>query len=467
MASPLTITIGGTEWDVFTQESVEFTNTMGLTIPTLSATIYDKGSALAVPGMAQDVIVTDTVTGDRLWGGLLSLCTGRTEGISRYWDIQAQGYGILLNKTMCYASFGPGFTYTTGGTTYKGDLAILKHLFEKDIYGQNGAGSSSEIVVDPTYCQQGINALSSLSFMFSYLQEAVSLLANYVGFNFFVDPYKNLWYYSLPTSTAPYSLSSPDEGSSWQGLSVVNYRNLKWKRDFTRAANNFLVVGTAAPSFTQTMIIAGDGVSKTISVKVISENYPIGAPAGQTTILVSVNTNTDVDPTWTPQTVGLVGIDNLSSFDCLFDSVNQTLIFNTAPPNFTNAIKIWYVFTYVAGQPYPDLASISTYSRTFSQRQIASDANSTVAMQTLISHLDRQFSTPLEILTMSVADTDFPGGTTTRFSVGQAVPFHNGVLSITNIIGSVPQYFIHQIKTTVLGGTNRNYDLELRSFVLE
>ncbi len=460
MAAPLTIEIGGTPWVTLTQQDLEFTNTLGTTLPTLIATIYDANSGLAIPQMAQDVLVTETVTGKKLWGGILSYCTGRTEGISRYWDIQAQGYAVLLQKTLVFNSFGPGFTYLKSGVTYTGDLAVLMALFETSIYGENGANSTaSEIKVSPTYCQQGAILLSSLNFIFQYLGEAVNLLTNYVGFDSYVDADKYLHYYYLPGNTAPFALSSPDK-TTLSGLTCVQYRNLRWKRDASRLSNNFVVVGGNAPTFTQDRILSNNGVKTVISTNVIGQNYPIGAPPGSSTILVSVNTGTNASPVWTPQTVGIMNTDPLSSKDCLFDVTNQTLTFNTAPPNFANSVKIWFVFTYAAGQPYPNAVSIATYGQVFSQRLIASDANSAVTMQALLTHMDQQYSEPLEILTLSLADTDFPAGNTTRFEVGQYVPFHNQVLNITS------SYYIHSIKTTVLGGAIREYSVELRSFTI-
>jgi hypothetical protein len=220
--------------------------------------------------------------------------------------------------------------------------------------------------------------------------------------------------------------------------------------------NNFIVYGSSLTSDAQTKYIVGNGVLKIFSTIPLSGNYPILQPPGSSSVLIWINTGTDVSPVWLPQSVGTLNVD--TGKDVLVDYTGQTLTFAVAPPNLTKAIKIQYAFMYSGGQPYPDLVSQSKYGRVLSQRLTASDANSAANMQTLINHLDQQFSQPLEVITLNVSDDMFPNNN--RFDVGQYVPFHNQKLNISG------NYYIHSITTNLLGGQIRSYGLDLRSYTL-
>jgi hypothetical protein len=470
MSAPLTVTINGVQYDPWTPAEFTYTNSMGQTIPTMSGTLYDKGGTLPIPPMAADMIVRDA-TGAPVWGGLLSMRTGRTEGNNRYWDIHGQGYALLLQKTLVYGSYGVAYTYTNQfGQLLAGDLAIIANLFEQCIVGPGGTQSTpSEIMVNANYCQQGTTSLSTVDFLYAYQQEVIQYFCNLVGFGYYVDPLKIIHYYYLPMNLAPFSLASTDV-TSVSGRAAVPYHNLRWKEDATRLQNNFLVFGTTVTSNTQPpFYLAGDGVSATINTTPVGTNYPISGAPGTYTLPVWLNTGTQAAPVWTQLVSGVKGVDTLGQYSggaggvvqVLFDGANQQLIFQTAPPAFTNAVKIVYVFTYQGGQPFPDIPSQTTYNRVFSQRLIASDANSAAAMTSLVNHLDQQFANPLEVLTCNVVDTEFPSGNSNRFLVGQWLPFWNKTLGINS------GYYIHSITTKVLGGQTRNYDLELRSYTLE
>ncbi len=138
--------------------------------------------------------------------------------------------------------------------------------------------------------------------------------------------------------------------------------------------NNYLVYGTAVYSNNQTAFLLNDGIETELSTNVIGGNYSPAAPSGSSTILVYINSGTDLAPVWSSQTVGLDGTDNSADFDVMWDSVNQILTFVTAPPNLKKAVKIIYRFLYQGGQPYSVPGSISKYGRTLTTRVTASDS---------------------------------------------------------------------------------------------
>lgn len=455
MTAPLTVTIGGVSWTSITQSSLVIQQVIGKTVPTMQATLYDKGAAKTAPAELDEVIVTRSDTGAKIFGGLLAIPVGYTEGNSRYWDIQAQGYSVLLDRTVFYMSYGTSIP----GLSHQGysDKDVLADLFNNRVVGQNGTlGAASEINVG-TYVQVGSPQLTPLNFIYSTAREVIELLANYVGYDYYVDPNKELHYYLTESVTPSWALSSTP-GETLGGLTAVGYRNIRWKRDASRIINNYVVFGSTATSNLQTTIVAGNGSSVKFSLAFLGSAVLIQAPPGSATINVWKNTGTDLSPVWTAQTVGTANTtDNPASFDCMQDLINQTVNFASAPASLSKAFKVQYVFPFGGGVPYSVAGSISKYGRTLTQRLVASDANSAAAMQRQIANLQKQFSYGLEVITLTVDDEAFPSGTA-RFELGQWVPVKNTVLGING------NYWVHAIKTKVLGGTIREYELELRNW---
>lgn len=445
MPAPVIINIDGIDYQSSMQDKLTIKSVVGQTVADCDCTIYDKTCSLTIPE-GKEIIITRGDTGERIFGGLTSMVTDWTEGVSRYFQIKGQSFTILLDRIIFYNFYQPGYS----------DKWILNDLFTSRVVGANGQmGAASEInAVD--HVATGSPALSSLVFHYSYAREAVELLAAYVGYNYYVDFYKKLHYYYKESETAPFGLSSSPDGST-----TIRYRNLKRKRDATRIINNYLVYGSTATSLPQESIASNDGVKKIINVAFKGSAVVLQAPPGESMIGVWRNTGTDVTPVWTAQTVGLVNTDDPGSVNCLYDPTALTLIFTSAPPNLTNSIKVRYVFAYSAGMPKYLESSYQKYGRLFSSKLIASDANSAASMFTLTNNLAEQFGYALQVLTCDVDDGAFPAGNTLRFKAGQWVRIVNAVLGIDE------SYVIHSITTKILGGELKSYSLELRSYTLE
>ena len=472
MTSPIALTIGGTSYTAVKEDSMVINSVLGKTINTMQLTLYDKNCTLTVPKEGVDVIVTRTDTGERIFGGLASNIIGHVEGVSRYWDIQCQSYTVLLDRILFYYYYPPCFTYTNlAAQALVGDVAILGHMFEKSVVGMYGqATTASEIAVSPTYVQQGSPSLVALNVNYMYAREAIELLANYVGFNYYVDYNKNLHYYYKETNLPPFCLSSasaqlPDSAGNL--LDPIEYNGMIWQRDATRIINNYLVFGTSVSSDTKTSTIANNGVKTTLSMAFNGTASPILPPPGKAQVEVYVNSGSDVSPTWVTQTVGTMYIDDAGSYNVLADYTNLVLNFAVAPPNLTLAVKVNYLYQFQGGMPDSAQDSITQYGRLFSTRMTAADANSAAAMQSNINHLKTQFKGALEKVTCKVDDSAFPAGNTNRFKIGQWVPFYNHILGTPTSATLLKNYQVYSMKTRCLGGSVLSYELELRNWMLE
>lgn len=442
----------------FIENTLQVETVLGQTISTLRGTIHDPDLTVII-SEGLDIVQYDISNGEKIFAGIVSYLTDYTEGIERYFELICQSYTVLLDRSLVYASYPAGFTYS--GEV--GDKAILKDLFDNRVIQANGTAhgeiGASEITSD--YVDTGTPGLAPLNFFYMTLRECVELLAGYAGFSYYVDYDKKLHYYYQPSATAPYGLSSSPDGST-----TLQYHGLKRKRDATRIINNFIVLGTQLFG-SDTEFITPTPISLIFwYVWPLGVNALLSNPVGYKYIRVFVNTGTDGAPVWTELTVGLANVDEPlipgtppTGYDVLWNPGDSSFNFAVAPPTMvTNGIQIIYSLSLNGGIPDSVPASITNYGRTYSMRLTASDANSAATIMTNLAHIKAQFSSGLEVITLGVDSTVFPS--TTRFEIGQYVALDNAILGINK------SYWIHAIRTQVTGGSVSGYQLELRNYTM-
>ena len=443
----------------FIESSFEINTVLGQTISTMTGTIHDPARSVTIQEDS-DVVINDINTGDKIFAGLASYVTGRTSGVERYWDLQCQSYSVLLDTSLVYAAYPAA--YTNPDTSHTGDQGILEDLFAHRVRKADGSiGASEMTAVD--YVQQGLVQNAALNFFNMTLRECVELLAGIVNFSYYVDYDKKLHYYYQPTETAPYGLSSSPDGTT-----TLGYRNLKWKRDGTRVRNAFLVLGSQLQGSDITRTEGGDGTTLFWCYPEYGPGVSLAAPAGYAHVRVFINDGSELYPHYTELTVGTYPNEASNwpplitdPYQVAWAPLSNTFAYKSTnpPPAFSNAIQITFSIPINGGIPDSDAASITNYGRTFFTRLVASDSNSVAAIWQNLARLKQQFKSALEILTLSIDSTEFPS--TDRFEIGQLVNLDNAVLEIDK------SYWIHAIKTKVIGGTVVGYEIELRNWTLE
>lgn len=450
--SYLDITINGVAMPKNEQDTVQIDTYLGQTISTASFTIYDKNNDIDIPE-GLDVVITRHDTGERVFAGLVSGVDGTVgeSGVSRIWNVRCQDYNTLLGKILFYKSYYLGFTYD--GLT--GDQAVIADLFENQIVGQYGATAPASEINARTYVKQGVAVNGAIDLRYRLAREALSQLASYAGFNFYVDYNKNLHYYFRETVSAPFGLSR-----AYDGIATLQYRGIKWSRDATQLLNNFVLLAPNLQSATQTYILPSNGVKTTLTLGIgdIGNNYPLDAIPGDRTVRVDYNSNTNVSPTWTPLTVGLATVDTIPPYQVLHDPLGKTLTFAVAPPNFANSVRVRGIYRFASGQPDSDGPSFTKYGRIFTGRITAADATGAQAMTQKLQNLKQQFAQALELITLKISDSAFPVSSTARFDRGQLVHLTDATLGVDK------DYLIHRISTRYLGGTNLEYTIEGRDW---
>ena len=249
------------------QDTLKIESVVGQVIDTCKFTVHDKyggidtGPSVILPTMA-DIIVVRELTEDeesagilpvyeddesagsanaRLFGGLCALVLGEPEGFSRYWHVSAQDYTILLDRSLCLNNYPADFKYPSlKDGPLVGTQALLAAAFNRDVVGEGGVNAIVDINATATvyelgdirlpgfsigdvrppgtgigdeihYIEQGLDSLAQQLFRYATLREVVAQLAQYVGFDYYVDYHRNLhFYYRENARAAPYALTDGD-----------------------------------------------------------------------------------------------------------------------------------------------------------------------------------------------------------------------------------------------------------------
>ena len=278
------------------QESLSIESILGQVVDTCEFTIRDT-TAIDSPDR-EDIQAMSDVTvlridddgrkETKIFAGLAAYISGEVEGHDRIWQVSCQDYTVLLDRTLVLQNYEAGYTFD--GLT--GDRAIIAAAFEKDALGANSSSAASEIKARQ-FVDQGLAALSQQLFRYSTLREILSQLAQYVGYDFYVDYEKELHYYYredaqrsviLTDDTREQTVQIPIAERPPAGVTPYLYQRVNWKRDGTRVVNNFALFGDRLLSDAQVFIIASTGQQEyDLSYGTIKVNYPlIGVPPNDT-----------------------------------------------------------------------------------------------------------------------------------------------------------------------------------------
>lgn len=293
------------------ESSFAIESVLGQVIDTLDVTLHDKNRLFKGPvdlanynapntkldtQILRDIIVENPNLPDpdnnRIFGGIVSDIEGSVVGPTAYFNISAQDYTILLDRTLAFQSFPPNYIFTDDetGERLQGDKGLIAGAFERSIVGVGGAtGQKSEISVR-RFVEQGLPNLSQQDFKYSTLREVLSQIAQYVGYEFYVDFYKELHYFYRETFDAPYELTDGPASAT-----AVNYRDISWRRDGTRVINTFALFGDRLLADEQTAVFAASGFQREfdLAFSTVFTNYALIGPAGSRSIVVQINAGND------------------------------------------------------------------------------------------------------------------------------------------------------------------------------
>lgn len=276
----------------------------------------------------KEVIVEDfNDATNRLFGGILTEVADSTHGLGLRFACKALDWTFLMDRALVnetYRGKSDQFVIAdaTDGIFKKSEMDLLTFGF----------------VVNNTNIREGNANTQFLQFKRQTLRDIMDTLRDMVGFVWYVDSDKNLFYEEFGFQTHAFHLSdAPDDVDSFP------YMDLRRVRSITKLVNAVTVEGAFlrelfADIAIKATVYSGDGATVKHNL-----SYLWQSSTGNTRIKVFQNNGADADPPWgteAEKTVGLAGSDTLTSHDTLWDPAARTLEWATAPPNATNSFRI-------------------------------------------------------------------------------------------------------------------------------
>ena len=408
--------IGGVDVTNYVRlDTIEIEAVQGQRVSTCSLIVDDTGGLISTWEL-QEIIISNPAETERHFAGYIANATEEMEGILPIRHLECQDYTMLLEMAMINKVY-----------ENQTDLAIIQAAFSASLPEINTASISS------------LKTIDLISLNYKSLRAVLDMLADITGAVWYVDYSKVLHYGLAENSIASFELSdAPDLSGSYP------YYDFSRAKDATGVINRVTVQGGYYKGDDVTKELPNDGTNVIVPLPYTRFHSPTTNP---TRILVWKNDGTDAVPSWTSQTVGLDGVDNPASYNCLFNFGSSFLRFATAPPNLKLSIRaqgreVVPILARVRSQ-----ASYDSYGRWFDKLLVDKDISSKDEAEDKGYLILNEQAFAKEVIKLKTNQ----GG----LVVGQSVKLTHSKLSISQY------YTISRVRTVVWRGAHAEYHIEM------
>ena len=388
-------------------------------IDTLTFDVYNISSIVSYFKEWAEVIVTNTGTGVRLFGGFLQIpsLTADSGGTRLDGEIQCSDYTCLLDHIKVKELF-IGYT----------DAAMLVALFAKYL----------PEISTTTYVQT-LKTWPALTLNNITLRQAIDKLAQGAGCDWYIDYNKNLHFFYGTSAMAPFGLSdAPDL------VNTFPYTTFVLNLDGTGVINRVTINGGTYLSDPQYHYLQGTGQDTVIYLP----GGPWAAAPGNANLLVWRNDGTAVTPVWTAMNVLLSG-SPVNPNDVVFDTANSVLTQLAAWPLLPNAVQIYGCYAIPSlVRSFTDQASYAYYGRYFDA--VINDTTITDKQSALIAAIGLMSNNSMG--GQQVTCTTMQPG----LRAGMTTPVTNALYGLSGLTLQV-----QKATGTIMPGGYCSYDLEL------
>ncbi len=243
----------------------------------------------------------------RLFGGFIRTITDDyTTGPERWRQVDAVGYGIILQEAPCTEIF-----------QNQSDTSAISQA----VSGARTMDSALLAGLDYTTYVQGITTINYFIINWNTVQDALDKIANQTQAAYFVDSYLMLHYAPDLASSAPFAVSSSPDF-----VNTFPFSNFTYAADSTGSFSSMIVEGSTQLSAPQTYNATGNGTTASF-------------------VLFNSAQVTQIDSctvAGTAQTIGLYSVNTYSQgYTALLDPASGTLYFQTAPASAAAIVVIF------------------------------------------------------------------------------------------------------------------------------
>ena len=328
----LTVTIDGNDrTDYIVPDTLSIRSVLTSRIDTCKFVMEDAGTV--EPTEWDEITIIDGA--DKVFGGyVLSKTQKAGASVGLDFTVSCADYAALLDKVIVKEEYD---TQT--------DAYVLNHLFNKYL---PEIDSLTYVAVVKTHTKLRLNRMT--------LREAVDVLAEYAGADWFIDYDKSLHFFPTLDSTAPYELSqSPDLSTTFP------FAKLKKHTEGAAVVNRVEVVGGDYLSDDQTIYIAGTGQDTRIALP-----FRMREPTAGGGLDVDRNDGTEGSPSWTAMTIKVGYLNTLGgTTEAIHYFQEKVLEQQNNWPNLPNAVRVQGRIEVPLRARVGDQASRDLYGRWF------------------------------------------------------------------------------------------------------
>lgn len=370
-----------------------------------------EGEHAIVEG-ASEIVISNVAETIRYFAGYIARIARDVDGLTKLYDCDCQDYTVLADSVLVNEVY-----------ENKSDAQIINALFTKYLPEVNsttyvGSGRTHErIVFNRVTLRQALDTLSSAS-----------------GYDWDIDYYKKLHYFTKETNLAPFGISDTPDNEATFACS-----RLKYTREATKLVNKVTVVGGTYYSDDAEFELANNGEAKELLMP-----YKMHAPVDEAGLLVYRNDGNDDVPDWTPLNVGIDYIDALGDgIDVLHNYQEKLLRLDVAPANLKRAVKIVGRYDVPIIVRMFSMPSYAKYGRWYEDKVVDKSIESKSEAKLVVKSV-------LAECAFNKESGDFiceQDGLTS----GQLIPIENALRGIND------SYLINRVVLTILGGDKCAY----------
>ncbi len=270
-----------------------------------------NASAVTVPSIGDTIELYDS-TGI-IWGGTVTQVEPIISGLVVTWQVTATDWGFLLDGTLVkknYAGMDPHDIVVDIITTFC-----------------SGKGFTT------TGVNYGNFLVETIKFNYQQPSKALQSLAKLIGWDWFIDPNKNVHFFLGDVDDglgggaigdggkAPITVDATSGEIEWNSLDI--------DLQITNMQNSVYVIGGTLP-----VMFNASNTNDVYPTNGVANTFPVAYAYSSSTIVVELN--------GLPQSVGVLNqVTDPSTVDVLYDSTSRFIQFTAGPPSSGGVVKIF------------------------------------------------------------------------------------------------------------------------------